>query len=200
MRNRYNDGSWLNRNVREEIIAGYSEIIKEHVQWGWKPNYINFMFNHIPGNSFTKMEVMTAEVSRVHDILTRHIVKRPKAANWCHLRPIFIGSHDLHVWKHEKELVRNLVVNDGLHYNVVALVPEESHLALPMKYQFAIWGRRSNLTVPLKNHFEQCQRFYLNDVLYRIHVTPITEGSMADYTLKAFKHGRISPDSIQVWK
>jgi hypothetical protein len=66
--------------------------------------------------------------------------------------------------------------------------------------QFAIRGRRSRLTVPLKKHFEQCQQFYLNDVLYRLHVTPITKGSMADYTLKAFKHGRVSSDSIQVWK
>jgi hypothetical protein len=77
MRNRYNDGSWLNRNVREEIIAGYSEIIKEHVQWGWRPNYINFMFNNIPGSVLEKMDVMTREVTRVHDILTRHIVRRP---------------------------------------------------------------------------------------------------------------------------
>ena len=69
-----------------------------------------------------------------------------------------------------------------------------------MKYQFAIWGRRSRLSVPLKKHFEQCQRFYLNDILCRIHVTPITDGSMADYTLKAFKHGRVGPDSIQIWK
>jgi hypothetical protein len=158
------------------------------------------MFNHIPGDAALKMDVMTAEVKRVHDILTRHIVKRPKAKNWCHLRPIFIGCPDLPVWKHKKELVRNLVVNDGLHFNVVALVPEEALPTMPIEVQFILWGRRSRLKVPLKKHFAQNQRFYLNDSLSRIHVTPITEGTMADYTLKVYKKGWVSPDSVQVWK
>ena len=181
------------------VRGGYAEIIKEHVQWGWKPNYINFMFNNIPGGVPEKMDVMTREVTRVHDILTRHIVRRRKAENWSHLRPIFIGCHDLPVWKHEKELVRNLVVNDGLHFNVVSLVPPESDTTMPMRLQFAIWGRRSRLTLPLKKHFEQNQRVYLTDVLNRIYVTPIIEGTMADYTLKAFKKGWVSPDGIQIW-
>jgi hypothetical protein len=200
MLKRYNDHSWLNRNVREQIIAGYSEIIKEQITLGFRPNYISFMFNHIPGNAAIKMDVMTAEIKRVHDILTRHIVRRPRAENWCHLRPIFIGCPDLPVWKHEKELVRNLVVNDGLHYNVVALVPEEARPNMPIQVQFILWGRRSRLKVPLKVHFQQNQQFYLNDYLSRIHVTPITKGTMAGYTLKAFKNGLVDPDRVQVWK
>jgi hypothetical protein len=95
MISRYDDDSWLNQNVREQMIGGYMEIIKEQITLGRKPNYINFMFNHIPGDTALKMDVMTAEVKRVHDILTRHIVKRPKARNWYHLRPIFIGCPDL---------------------------------------------------------------------------------------------------------
>ena len=201
MWDRYDDGSWLNRDVREEIIAGYSKIIMEHVAQGWKPNYIAFMFNHIPGNAGNKMDVMKAEVTRVHDILTRHIVRKPESENWCHLRPKFIGCPDLPVWKHEKELVRNLVVNDGLHFNVFALVPPESDASLPMRWQFALLGRRSRLKVPLKKHFEQNQRFYLNEYLARIHVTPISKGTitMSDYTLKAFKHGRVAYDRLHVW-
>ena len=111
---RYNDDTWLDQAERKLIIAGYAEMIKERVDDGWKPSYVNFMFNHIPGRAATKMDAMTAEVKRVHDILTRNIVKRPKAKLWCHLRPIFIGCHDLPVWKHERQLVRNFVVNDGL--------------------------------------------------------------------------------------
>jgi hypothetical protein len=199
MRDRYNDDSWLNRNTREDIIAGYSEIIKEHINLGWRANYINFMFNHIPGSAAAKMDVMRAEVTRVHDILTRHIVRKPEAQNWCHLRPKFIGCPDLPVWKHDKELVRNLVVNNGFHFNVIALIPQESDVVTPMRWQFALWGRRSRLKVPLKKHFEQNQRFYLNEYLDRIHVTPITSGTMADYTMKAFKHGRIAYDRLEVW-
>jgi len=199
---RYNDDAWLDQAARKLIIAGYAEMIKRRVDDGGRPNYVNFMFNHIPGSAATKMDAMTAEVTRVHNILTRNIVKRPKAKLWCHLRPIFIGCHDLQVWKHEKQLVRNFVVNDGLHFNVLALVPKESDATIPMRLQFALWGRRSNLTVPLIAHFEDRERFYLTDVLSRIDVSPVKAGTipeMTDYALKAFKHGRVGPDSIQVW-
>jgi len=96
---RYNGDTWLDQETRKLIIDGYAEMIKKHVDDGWKPNYVNFMFNHIPGCAVTKMDAMSAEVNRVHNILTRNIVKRPKAKLWCHLRPIFIGCHDLPVWK-----------------------------------------------------------------------------------------------------
>ena len=137
----YNDDAWLDQNVREEMIGGYMEMVKEQITRGFRPNFINFMFNHIPGNAAIRMDVMTAEVKRVHDILTRHIVRRPEAKNWCHLRPVFIGCPDLPVWKHEKELVRNLVVNDGLHFNVMAFVPEEARPNMPMQVQCILWGR-----------------------------------------------------------
>ena len=86
--------------------------------------FVNFMFNQLPGSRQTRMGIMTQEVERVHSILTHHIVRRPQLEKWDHLRPIFIGSHDLPVFKWGcRELHRLNVVNDGLHFNVVALVP-----------------------------------------------------------------------------
>ena len=76
------------------------------------------------------MGIMTQEVGRVHSILTHHIVRRPKAETWAHLRPIFIGSHDLPVIKWNRGAMHRLdVVNDSLHFNVIALVPPPRHLA-----------------------------------------------------------------------
>jgi hypothetical protein len=129
------------------------------------------MFNHIPGSADTKMHVMRAEVTRVYDILTRHIVRKPESENWCHLRPKFIGSPDLIVWKHDKELVRNLVVNDGLHFNVVALVPHERDAILPMRWQFALWGRRSRLFWRTGTRTPSSTRF---SILTGFPVTPLT--------------------------
>ena len=40
---------------------------------------------------------------------------------------------------------------------------------------------------------------HVTDMLARVHVTPIKRGTMADYMLKTFKHGRVGPDSIQIW-
>jgi len=52
--------------------------------------------------------------------------------------------------------------------------------------------------VPLDLHFRERGTFYLNDRLARVHVTPVNNGTMADYTLKTFKHGRVDWDSILV--
>lgn len=199
MHTQHNNDSYLNRNTRELVVSGYSEMIREYIDLGWDPYFINFMFNHIPGGRQVKMDVMIQEVTRVHNILTRHIVRRPDATAWWHLRPTFIGCHDLPVWKHEKVLVRNLIVNDGLHYNAIALVPKPALADMPIRVQNLLWGKQSRLTVPLDEHFRLGRRFYINDMLARVHVTPIKRGTMADYMLKTFKHGRVGPDSIQIW-
>jgi hypothetical protein len=165
----------------------------------WDAYFLNLMFNQLPGCRRTAMEIMIKEAERVHSILTRHIVRRPTAEQWARLRPIFIGVHDLPVFKWDRrELQRLDFVNDGLHFNVVALVPPPSHPILPMSFQYRAWGPQSRLKVPLHQHFRERRRFYLNERLARIDATPITKGTMADYTLKAFKHGRVDADSILV--
>jgi hypothetical protein len=197
MHTQHNDRPYLSREL---IVSGYSETIRDHIDFGWDPYYISFMFNYIPGSFAVKMDIMTAEVTTVHNKLTGRIVRRSEATAWRHLRPIFIGCHDLPVWKHAKVSSRSPVVNDGLHYNAVALVPKPARADMPIKLQYLLWGRQSRLTVPLDEHFRQKQRFYVNDPLARIHVTTISNGTMADYTLKTFKHGRVGSDSIQIWK
>jgi hypothetical protein len=183
----------------EQIVRAYSGLIRDKMDEGRDAYFLNFMFNQLPGSRRTRMGVMTQEVERVHSILTHHIVRRPEAENWAHFRPIFIGSHDLPVFKWDRgELHRLDVVNDGLHFNVIALVPPHSHPGLPAWFQYGLWGRQSRLKVPLDQHFREGRKFYLNDQVARIHVTPVKYGTMADYTLKAFKHGRVDSDSILI--
>lgn len=188
-----------NRPYRERLVSGYSRYLRDKIEGGLQPYFLNFMFSHIAGGVVARESEMIAQVDRVHNILTRHMVRMPSSENWAHLRPIFIGCLDLPVWKHEKVQVRTLTVNGGMHFNAVALTPPPAFLDLSMKDQFLLWGRQSRLKVRLDQHFREKERFYLNDILYRIHVTPITEGTMADYTLKAFKHRRVTADSIRVW-
>src|SRR3954454_10842862 len=107
----------------EELIAGYDQLLREKMQ-GRDGYFIHFMFNPLPGRTQSKIEQMRQEVSRVHDILTRHIVRKPKSENWAHLRPIFIGCPDYPVAKnHRTERLKNVKINNGLHFNVDALVP-----------------------------------------------------------------------------
>jgi hypothetical protein len=187
----------LSRLDRELIVEAYAQLIGEKIGEGRDAYYLNFMFNQLPGSKQIRMDTMTQEVERVHSILTHHIVRRPHAENSAHLRPILIGSHDLPVFKWEQgEPSRMDVANDGLHFNAIALVPPHRHSALPTWFQYWRRGRPSRLKVPLQQHFHERQRFYLNDRLARAHVTRITYGTMADYLLKNFKHGRLDGDSL----
>jgi len=191
--------SFLHFKQREQLVQAYSRLIREMMDEGRDAYFLNFMFNQLPGSRQTQMGIMTQEVERVHSILTHHIVRRPKAEKWAHLRPIFIGSHDLPVFKWERrELHRLDVANDGLHFNVIALVPPPIDPVLPVELQYRLWGPQSRLKVPLDLHFRERSRFYLNDRLARIHLTAVTRGTMADYTLKNFKHGRLDGDSLLV--
>src|SRR4051794_28089820 len=102
----------------EEMIRACSQWIEEQRR-GKDAYFINFMFNPLPGKTQGKMEQMRQDVSRVHDILTRHIVRNPKSEFWAHLRPVFIGSPDYPVGKHDRtERLKDVTINDGLHFNV----------------------------------------------------------------------------------
>jgi hypothetical protein len=184
---------------RKSIVAAYSKLIAEKQQEGCIAYFLNFMFNQLPGSQPIWMKIMEDEVRRVHSILTHHIVRRPNAENWAHLRPIFVGAHDHPVFKRNREkLNRFHIANDGLHLNVVALVPPESYSFLSHSVQCRAWGPRSRLTVPLDQHFKDRGQFYLNDRLARIHATLVDEGTMADYALKTFKRGRFGADPLLI--
>ena len=186
---------------REQLVEAYSRHISELVDEGRKAFYLNFMFNQLPGSRETQTQIMEQEIERVHSILMHHIVRRPKAKRFAHLRPIFFGCPDLPVFKWNREKVgQSATANDGLHFNVVALVPPRNDPILPVEFQYWLRGPLSRLTAPLDQHFRENGRKYLNGRLARIDVTPISEGTMADYTFKAFKHGRIDEDSILVLK
>jgi hypothetical protein len=187
----------LTSKQREEYITGYSALIEEN-RFGREPHYINFMFNQIPGSRETQLEVMKKDVIRAHDLLMRHTVRRRNSENWQASRPIFVGCPDLPVVKRQKQDVRNFMVNDGFHFNAIALTPPPrsanhqplTHLFLPT----------SKLKISLEEHFRRQQRMYQTEHLYRIHVEPITEGTRADYMLKTFKNGHVTPDEILVLK
>jgi hypothetical protein len=185
-------------NYREQIVAGYSQRIEEWIDEGRQAYHLNFMFHQLPKSRTTQMRIMEQEVTRVHSILTRRIVRRPKARRWMHLRPIFLGCPDLPVFKWNRGEVRqHSAANEGLHFNVVALVPPRKDPVLPVEFQYWHRGPLSRLMVSLDQHFQQ-STFYSNDRLARIHATPVVDGTMADYTFKAFKHGRVDEDQILI--
>jgi hypothetical protein len=190
-----------NFDKRENIVQAFSEIISDLIDEGRDAYFMNFMFNQLPGSRKDRMAIMVQQVERVHFTLARHMLHDPKRRACAHLRPIFIGTHDLPVFKWDHGQSQRLnVANDGLHFNLVALVPPHKNMQLPKSFRYFRWGPQQRLRVPLDEHFRDKERFYVNDWLAKIHVTPVTRGTMADYTLKTYKHGRVDEDSLLILK
>jgi hypothetical protein len=170
---------------RLQIVSGFDSWAREYVVAGWQPYFLNFMFKNIPGRSATKIRVMADEVSRVYSTLLPNVVRRPTAPAWKQYCPRFIGCPDLPVGKHDKDLVRNLNVNGGLHFNGCLLLPPTE---------------KCRLGTSLRRHFDRFQeRYYRDDCpLDRIHVTYIKHDTMIDYALKHFKRGNVSYDDFLI--
>jgi hypothetical protein len=171
--------------TRLNSIQGFDQMVHERIALHWQPYFLNFMFNQIPGKHSTKKQIMADEVCRVYETLITNIVRKPTSPSWKQYCPIFIGCPDLPVAKSDRELVRNLNVNDGLHFNGCLLLPPEKKCRLK--------GR-------LDDHFRRHQELYYRDgySLDRLHATNIHEGSMVDYALKHFKRGNVSYDDILI--
>jgi hypothetical protein len=181
---------------RKHVISAYDEFIMERIKNSvGEFYYISFMFNHLPGRQAAKIEQMTKEVTRFHDILTHHIVRKRESVGWSELSPVMIGLPDFPVWKHAKVSIRTLQVNDGLHFNAIAILPSRFSRSRCRKYP---QRKQSRLTVSLSAHVSSKPQLYLTDKLHRIHVERITEGTMVDYAFKTFKKGYVSADDILI--
>ncbi len=143
---------------------------------------------------------MFSDVKRVHDILSRYIVRKPTSAAWEHLLPVLIAFPDLPVPKKEKSSIRAYNANAGLHINGTMLVPPPLPSWFPPGVkQHPSLSKHSRLREPLDVHFKKREHEYRTEKLYRIDVTPISRGNMIDYVMKNFKNGKVGYDDIRVF-
>lgn len=166
---------------RLELLAGYKQWVRDHVNQKWQPYYISFMFHQLPGTQSSVLRQMNAEVVRVYGRLPTRFSRNPRSPAGAKLIPRMILFPDLPVYKHEKKSIEDMSVNDGLHYGGIALTPPVS---------------RFHST--LDAHFAQDEPNCISEKLARIHVTPITTnpGFVVDYAAKSFKRGWISEENI----
>jgi hypothetical protein len=170
---------------RLDYIQGFDQMVSERTSQNWQPYFLNFMFNRIPGKESTRKTTMTGEVMRVYTTLITNIVRKPHSTSWMSFSPLFFGCPDFPVAKRDKDLVRNVIVNDGLHFNGCLLLPPK---------------RKCRLKEHLDDHFKRNQERYYRDgyPLDRLHATYIEDGTMIDYAFKQLKRSNVSIDDILV--
>lgn len=174
------------------LIEAFDRLVKRKVEEGMKAYLVTFMFNQLPGNSATKIEIMQREIESVHNTLCRHIVRKLTSPNWRHLRPVFIAAPDRPVYKLKKASSVDASINDGLHYHAIVLVPPRR------RGQPDRGVKVSRLKVGLRTHFREEICSYVKSRINRIHVQRIKHGTTCDYVLKSVRRNTTSYDDILV--
>ena len=171
------------RSSRLELIHGYQNWIQDYINQGWRPYEISFMFHQLPGKQSSVLGQMRREIERVYSRLLTRFDRNPRSPAGFNRLPRMILFPDLPVFKWKKKSIRDVSINEGLHYSGIALTPPISRF-------------RSTLDI----HFSQEQDQYINEKLLRIHVTPITRDPdyVTDYVAKTYKRGRVSGDDIHI--
>ena len=111
------------RTSRLELIYGYQNWIQDYINQGWRPYEISFMFHQLPGKQSSVLGQMRREIERVYSRLLTRFDRNPRSPAGFNRLPRMILFPDLPVFKWKKKSIRDVSINEGLHYSGIALTP-----------------------------------------------------------------------------
>jgi hypothetical protein len=162
--NRQYEWEWEARQQRLKLKSELANWVDQilNSEWDgklWYGCFVTFMFNFISGGFDRKCTVMEDEIDRMYSTLVPQVERHPSTPAGSRRVPILIAFPDYAIQLNSGDL-RDLVINDGLHYHGIILVRIESRLR-----------------VRLDTHIKDQYRNYVRsgDIVRRIHVQPIDE-------------------------
>lgn len=203
----YSHSNWPETALIKHIDA-FDYLIQEKRSQNWSAVFLTVLFRPLAGGREAKITQMKTEIERIYSILTTQICRHPGSRSTT--LPLLIGMPDLPVHKTTKISIRDAVVNDGLHYHCIALIPSGSRFANKMKYHYERWvsdnGRRGSRRVHdhhfILQHFKGKYDVYRNPtgIIDRIDVRPIATRStslVTPYLLKSI-HRKLDYEHILI--
>jgi hypothetical protein len=166
------------------LIAGYVRLLQQRIKNdGWNSYFLTFMFRHLPGKKDRKLLGMEQAVVRFYSTLLTRIVRNPHSAFQQSQRPILVAAPDYPVFKHAKQKMSDIAINDGLHMHAMLAVP---------------W--QSRMKEDVISHLQRYTHLYIKDPVKRINISEIEDniGRVGDYVFKSIKREICSWDDIIV--
>ena len=172
-----------NSVIREHILEGFGVWIKQHVKDGWNAYFLSFMFHQLPGSKQARIQQMHEEVEIFYRKLITHVERDPRLNKNAHKLPRGVFFPDVPAYKRQKQGLRDVTVNDGLHMHGVLVIPE-----------------KSRLKISLDEHVLENYHKYQSHKMYRIDVVPMDARIVytTDYAGKALKTPRFDQDDILI--
>lgn len=129
-----------------KLTGGYGQIAVDLVAEGWSPYLLVLKYRHLGGRRDAVLSQMQREAERAHRWLCERVWRNwraPSRRDWC---PVWILAPDFPVAKRAKvsarSAVRDLLPNDGLHYQGVAVMPPGGRLREPLDAHLGERGAR----------------------------------------------------------
>jgi hypothetical protein len=167
------------------LLQSYGQWIHAHMAYGWNGYLFSFMFDQIQGSDHGRMEEMKKQLGWFYGRLAKASVPKASSPKWSHLLPKVILAPDFPVFKHSKQQLRDVTMNNGLHWHGLVM---------------ATW-LAPKLQQPLDAHIKENLEKYLVGNIRRIDVKPITHnpGYVTGYGMKSLKSSRVSDDDILIF-
>jgi hypothetical protein len=164
------------------MIAAYGDWFKQHLDLGWDGYFITIMFDNIIGSIGTRVQVMKKEIYKLYGRVATRAVRKPRSGKWAPLLPKAIFVPDVPAYKQSRYKLRDVTVNDGIHFHGVMVVNKQARFKEPLHL------------------FMTDPRLYVGTKICRIHVEPITSKVVfvTDYAGKAIKRERFPIDDVLV--
>jgi hypothetical protein len=128
---------------------------------------------------------MLNEIKRVYFTFRTRVVRHPRSKSQRQLCPILLVAPDLPVPRNTKPASNSILINDGLHYHGILLIPA-----------------KSRLKVSAIEHFANTKELYVKNCLMELDVRPINCNvpRVLDYIFKSIRRGRFSWGNLeQYW-
>src|SRR6266446_9124816 len=117
------------------------------------------MFKPLGGGDKAALNKMMDEVERVYSTFITSVVRKPHSKYQKESRPILIVAPDRPVLKNEKQKLRDVKINGGVHMHGILLVPG-----------------RSRLKEGVETHFKTHENRYVRNNLVKCSADPIQPG------------------------
>lgn len=154
-------------------------------QWacrGWKSYYVNFMFDPFRGPGSELIPHMRKAIHKFYGRFSGEFVRDQRNKNKQDQMPKLWLFPDLPVFKYQKQSLREVTINNGLHFNGPLLIPPVSRFS----------------GCPI-NHIKANHTKYARHGINRIHITAVWDiPGLADYAAKTLKYNRADKEDIIV--
>jgi hypothetical protein len=172
-------------NQINQWTHGYGQLAVDLVAEGWFPYLLVLKFRHLGGYRDSVLAQMHREAERAHRWLCERVWRNANARSRRPWTPRWILVPDYPIAKHAKVRLRELLPNDGLHLQGIAVMPPGGRLREPLDEHLGESGARYCGGGPLTS----------------ITATPIVAGDVAyvnTYNFKALPRGRAGFDDVLI--